>query len=67
MSPRGGYREGAGRPPGTGTGRATAVMIRVDATELAEIDAGLAPAETRSQLFTASALRTVRGRRRRAP
>jgi hypothetical protein len=42
-------------------------MIRVDAAELAEIDAGLAPAETRSQLFTTSALRTVRGRRRRAP
>ena len=67
MSPRGGFRHGAGRPKGTGTGRATAVMIRVDAAELAEIDAGLAPAETRSQLFTTSALRTVRGRRRRAP
>ena len=28
MSPRGGYRKGAGRPPGTGTGRATPIMPR---------------------------------------
>lgn len=66
MSPRGGYRPGAGRPKGTTTGRAKVVMIRVPHAELAEIDAGLAPAETRSQLFAAAALRTVRGRRRRA-
>ena len=63
MSPRGGIRPGAGRPIGTGTGRATPVMIRVDAAEPAEIDAGLSPGETRSQLFTAAALQLVRGRR----
>lgn len=60
MSPRGGSRPGAGRPKGTGTGRATAVMIRVDAAELAEIDAAIAPGETRSKFFTAHALRAAR-------
>ena len=67
MSPRGGYRKGAGRPPGTGTGRATPIMIRVAPAELAEIDAGLSPGETRSQLFTAAALQLVRGRSKSRP
>ena len=55
MSPRGGPRKGAGRPPGTGTGRTVrAVNVTIPPDLLEEIADAVDPGESRSAFVCAA-------------